>query len=119
MHTAVETPTYVLSAKRADLSEAERDTVLDQLMADPASGDLIRESGGVRKVRIGKDDSGKSGGYRVLTYFMDDRSPVFLLLVIDKVEADNITAKQKKRLWDLAKTIKQTRDGDTWGARRG
>lgn len=109
LHTAVETPTYLAAVKRLGLSDAEREAVLDLVMSAPASGDLIRRSGGIRKVRIAKDDTGKSGGYRVLTYFMDRDAPVFLLLVIDKSEADSITDAQANQLRTIAKAIKDQR----------
>jgi hypothetical protein len=51
LHTAVETPSYEAAARKAGLSQADRDAVLDTVMRDPAAGDLIRGSGGVRKVR--------------------------------------------------------------------
>jgi hypothetical protein len=108
-HTAVETPTYLAAARKAGLSEDDRNAVLDQVMSDPSSGDLIQKTGGVRKLRIGKRDSGKSGGYRVLSYFMDMEAPVFLLFVIDKSTADNITAEQAKILKTIAKQIKDAR----------
>lgn len=109
LHTAVETPTYLAAAKKAGLSDDDRNTVLDQVMSDPSSGDLIQKTGGVRKLRVGKRDSGKSGGYRVLSYFMDRDAPVFLLFVIDKSEADNITDEQAKILKTIAKQIKDAR----------
>lgn len=109
IHTVVETPTYLAAVKKAGLSGKERDAVLDQVMADPETGDLIRGSGGIRKVRVGKDEGGKSGGYRALTYYMDRSAPVFLLFVIDKTDADTITDTQTKVLKQLAKTIKEER----------
>ena len=109
LHPAVETPTYLAAARRVGLTDAERDAVLDRVMSDPASGDLIRRSGGIRKVRVAKEDTGKSGGYRVLTYFMDRDAPVFLLSVIDKSEVDGITDAQAARLRTIAKAIKDQR----------
>jgi hypothetical protein len=35
------------------------------LAESPQAGDLMKETGGCRKVRIAKDGVGKSGGYRV------------------------------------------------------
>ncbi|WP_375403893.1 type II toxin-antitoxin system RelE/ParE family toxin [uncultured Sphingomonas sp.] len=109
LHTAVETPTYLAAVKRIGLFDAERQSVLDHVMSDPASGDLIRRSGGVRKVRIAKDDTGKSGGYRVSTYFVDRDAPVFLLLIIDKSEVDSITDAQASQLRTIAKAVKEQR----------
>ncbi len=110
LHTAVETPTYLAALKKAGLGEADRNAVLDEFMSKPSAGDLIKGSGGVRKVRIGKEATGKSGGYRALTYFMDASSPVFLLYLIDKRDADNISDAQTNQLRKIAKAIKDERD---------
>ncbi len=109
VHTVVETPTYLAAIRKVGLSGKERDAVLDQVMTNPEAGDLVRGSGGIRKVRVGKDDGGKSGGYRALTYYMDRSAPAFLLFVLDKTDADTITDAQVKVLRRLAKTIKDER----------
>lgn len=80
-------------------------------MTEPASGEMIVGGGGVRKLRLAKDDTGKSGGYRVLTFDMDQGSPVYLRAIIDKTDLANIDAAQKKQLRDLAKAIKDERNG--------
>ena len=105
----METPTYKIAVRKAGLSQAEQDAVLDTVMTNPSAGDLIRGSGGLRKVRVGKEDTGKSGGYRALTFYMDASTPVFLLYVIDKTAAESITDAQAKVLKQLAKTIKAER----------
>lgn len=79
-------------------------------MSNPSGGDIIKKTGGVRKVRIGKQDGGKSGGYRALAYFMDMDAPVFLLFVIDKSVADSISDAQAKILKTLAKAITNERN---------
>ena len=109
LHTAVETPTYLAAAKKAGLTKGDRDAVLDQVMTFPDAGDLIRGAGGMRKVRVGKEDTGKSGGYRALTYYMDREAPVFLLFVINKTDAENITDAQSKALKQIAKAIRDER----------
>jgi hypothetical protein len=109
LHTIVETPTFVRAARRVGLGKAEHDALLDMLMAEPASGELIVGGGGVRKVRLAKDETGKSGGYRVLTFYMGENAPAYLLAIIDKTEIDNISADQKKQLRALAKAIKDER----------
>lgn len=109
LHTAVETPTFRKGAKRVGISRGEHDALLDAVMAEPASGELIVGGGGVRKMRLGKDDTGKSGGYRVLTFYGDDDAPAYLLAIIDKSEVETISADQKKQLKALAKAIKDER----------
>ena len=41
-------------------------------------------TGGARKVRFAKTGHGKSGGYRVITYYGGDDIPVFLMDVYAK-----------------------------------
>ena len=70
---------------------------------------MVQKTGGVRKVRIAKEGGGKSGGYRVLTYYMEVDEPVFLLTVIDKSKAADLTEQQKKILKQLTKALKSKR----------
>jgi hypothetical protein len=105
----VETPTFVRAARRVGLSKEEHDALLDMLMAEPSGGELIVGGGGVRKVRLAKDETGKSGGYRVLTFYLGEDAPAYLLAIIDKTDIDSISADQKKQLRSLAKAIKDER----------
>lgn len=118
LHTVVETPAFARSAKRVGVSAAERDALLDTLMAEPASGEVIVGGGGVRKLRLGREETGKSGGYRVLTFYMDEDAPVYLLAIIDKTELENIGADQKKQLRAFAKAIRMSGENGNRGARR-
>lgn len=49
-------------------------------------------------MRIAKEGKGKSGGYRVTTYFATRDEPVFLLTIISKGKQANLTDKQKNEL---------------------
>ena len=69
MHTVVETPAYLASAKQAGMTETERDVAINLIAGNPEAGDLISGSGGARKVRVPRSGGGKRGGYRVVTYF--------------------------------------------------
>jgi mRNA-degrading endonuclease RelE of RelBE toxin-antitoxin system len=68
---------------------------------------MIQGSGGARKVRIPKEGKGKRGGYRVVTYYLDDETPVYLLTVISKGQSSNLTESQKKQVRDEAKKEKR------------
>jgi len=98
MHTVVETPEYLRAAKKAGMSEAEREAAILFLAERPESGEVIEGSGGARKVRIAREGAGKSGGYRVITYYRDEDTPVFLLTVISKGQRADLTAGQKKQV---------------------
>lgn len=64
----------------------------------PMAGDLIVGSGGARKVRFAKGAGGKSGGYRVVTYFGGEDIPVFLMDVYAKGEKSNLSEADKNAL---------------------
>lgn len=98
MQTVVETPEYLTASKKAGMTEAERESAVSFLAANPDAGDIIPGSGGCRKVRIAKEGKGKSGGYRVITYYKTEDRPVFLLTVISKGKQANLTERQKNEL---------------------
>lgn len=106
MHSVVETPTFIAAARKAGLSEAEREAIVDHIAADPMAGDMIEGGGGVRKVRVPREGKGKSGGYRVITYYMVQDQPVFLLSLLSKSRQANLTDLQKKAVKAAAKGIK-------------
>ena len=76
VRSVVETPNYLSDARKVGVSEPERRFIVDTISADPTMGDLIQGTGGARKVRFQGRGKGKSGGYRVVTYFGGDDIPV-------------------------------------------
>jgi hypothetical protein len=87
----IETPDYLGDAEDAGLSLAEREGIVAFLSENPAAGDLIPGSGGARKVRFAGRGKGKSGGYRVVTYFGGVDIPVFLLNIFAKGDRINLS----------------------------
>jgi hypothetical protein len=76
VQTVVETPTYLAIANKL-FSEEERADIVALVAADPECGDLIRGTGGFRKVRVALKGMGKSGGARVVYIWRNERFPVF------------------------------------------
>ncbi len=56
------------------------------------AGDVVRGSGGCRKVRWGRKGAGKSSGVRVIYYNMLEDGTIWLLLIYAKNEHDTIPA---------------------------
>ncbi len=54
------------------------------------AGDVVRGSGGCRKVRWNRKGSGKSGGVRVIYYNMLQDGTIWLLLIYAKNEHQSI-----------------------------
>ena len=98
MHTVVETPVFISSAKDAGVTEEELDDIRSFLAANPEAGALMAGTGGARKFRWAGKGRGKSGGYRVITFFSGMDIPVFLLDIYTKDEKDNLSQAERNQL---------------------
>jgi hypothetical protein len=81
----------------------QRDAIVDLIAYEPTRGDIIPGSGGLRKIRIGRDGIGKRGGARVIYYFYNERFPILLVALYAKNEKNDLTAAKKR---ELAASIK-------------
>lgn len=106
LHAVVETNSFLAAAKDAGMSDDERAAVVDHLAANPEAGDVMQGCGGARKVRVAKPGRGKSGGYRVITFFGGGEIPVFLLTVFAKNEKVSLNMKERNGLAELCKVLK-------------
>ena len=112
MHTVVETPSYLADAKAAGLTEGEREAVVEMLADHPEAGDEIGGTGGARKVRVAGRGKGKSGGYRVITFYSGEDVPVFLLAVYFKVDRANLSKAERNELKGiLGDVVREYRKG--------
>jgi hypothetical protein len=98
MQAVLETKSFEASAKAAGLTEDEKFEIIRTLAADPLKGDIIKGTGGARKLRFARKGKGKSGGYRVVTYFAGDDIPVFLLEVFAKNDKINLSKSEQNEL---------------------
>ena len=79
------------------------------LMGNPAAGDLIPDSGGLRKLRFpdSRRGKGKRGGLRIVYYWWTTGLEFWLFTIYDKSDADDLTPRQrlsfKKALGDELK----------------
>ena len=98
MQTVVETPGFLSDANALGITEPERTAIVEWIAANPDAGDLIVGTGGARKVRFAGKGKGKSGGYRVITFYSGLDIPVFLLNVFAKNEKIDLTQKERNTL---------------------
>lgn len=98
MHTVVATPTFLADAKAAGVSDAEMADIVSTIAHDPLAGDVMVGTGGARKVRVAGRGFGKSGGFRVVTYYAASDVPVFLLALVDKGERANLSKAERNEL---------------------
>jgi hypothetical protein len=81
------------------------------LLADPAAGKLISGGGGIRKIRFGRAGRGKSGGGRVIYYFLSARNQIYMLAAYPKSVKVDLSVQEISVLHDLAKALKRNSDG--------
>ncbi|MBD2783314.1 type II toxin-antitoxin system RelE/ParE family toxin [Xenorhabdus sp. DI] len=67
----------------------------------PEFGQVIPDTGGLRKIRWVSYRTGKRGGVRVIYYYKLSDSQIRLLLIYKKGIKDNLTEKEKKILRSL------------------
>lgn len=100
----VETPQF-LSAARRLLDDAERSALVDYLAYNPTAGDLIRGTGGVRKLRWSLEGRGKRGGARVIYFHHNAALPLFLLTAFAKNVRADLSQAECNELRTLTKQL--------------
>ena len=80
--------------------------LLQKFLAErPDAGAIIRGSGGVRKVRWAGRGKGKSGGVRVIYYWLQAADRIHLLLIYGKGEQAELTGQDLLRVKRLLEQI--------------
>jgi hypothetical protein len=108
LQTVVETPAFQRSAAKAGMTENDIIQLVDFLAANPDAGDEIKETGGCRKLRVAGRGKGKSGGYRVITFYSGTAIPVFLLQAYSKADKSDLNAAERRDLRKLTGAIVET-----------
>lgn len=83
------------------ISEEEYRLLQLHLSVRPESGDIIKGSGGIRKLRWTGSGRGKRGGIRVIYYYFTKDEQIYMLYAYPKNEKDDLTADQLKQLKQL------------------
>jgi hypothetical protein len=71
------------------------------LVVNPLAGALLKKSGGLRKLRWRIAGRGKSGGIRVIYYYVTVDTKIFMLVACEKSKKDDLTQKQLANLRKL------------------
>ena len=100
----IETPTFTRMLT-ALLTDDEYRGLQNELMEDPERGDIIKGGGGIRKLRYAAQGRGKSGGVRVIYYWVKDNHQIYMLVVYPKSKKDNLTYKETAILRGFVKEL--------------
>ncbi len=98
------TPKFIRLARKIMTPETLQE-LIDTLAFEPEKGAIIKNTGGIRKIRwnTGKG-GGKSGGIRVL-YYYDGEQIVLLITLYKKSDKEDIDAGEKEQLRKLIQEL--------------
>ena len=100
----IETPMFTRQIKQI-ATDDELKELQKLLIESPDKGDLIRQTGGLRKIRMATGTQGKSGSARVI-YFLATEEIIYLVMAYPKSTKDSLTDAEKSDLKKLTKLLK-------------
>ena len=80
------------------LDDAEYAELQEFMMQNPEAGNVVRGSGGVRKLRWRREGTGKRGGLRVIYFVRYRPNELWMLALYAKAKQDNAPAHILKQL---------------------
>jgi mRNA-degrading endonuclease RelE of RelBE toxin-antitoxin system len=98
----IETPEFVDKFDKI-ATNSEMQALQQELLQNPFRGELIRNTGGARKIRMKLEGKGKRGGARVIYYYIDLHGEIWFLDIYLKTVQEDISENEKKRLYDFIK----------------
>jgi mRNA-degrading endonuclease RelE of RelBE toxin-antitoxin system len=98
----IETSIFTLQIQDL-VSDDQLRALQEWLAVSPTSGNLIKGSGGCRKIRWNTAGKGKRGGIRVIYYWMKDQDLVLFLLAYAKSRTEDLSQAQIKMLGEIVK----------------
>jgi len=75
------------------------------LLQHPEAGNIIQQTGGVRKLRWATSGKGKSGGIRVIYYWKNREDEIWLLTVYNKSERETIPSHILRKIAEEIKDV--------------
>jgi len=103
----VETPAYLRAVE--EFWDIDTQTEFKNFIGvNFLQGDIIPDTGGLRKIRWKGSGKGKRGGTRVIYYFCDENHPIYLLFAYSKNAQTDLTEHEKKLLRRLVLQLKNS-----------
>jgi mRNA-degrading endonuclease RelE of RelBE toxin-antitoxin system len=98
----IETPIFTEDLLKC-LSDDEYREFQQALIANPKKGELIKGSGGLRKIRWKQSHKGKRGGLRIIYWWEQSINQITLIFIYKKTDQEDLTPHQIKILKSLIK----------------
>lgn len=111
--TFVELPLFRNRWENLGLTDADLIRMQAELLDDPKVGDVMRGTGGVRKMRFAFEHRGKSGSVRIIYIDFEVYEKIYLLTAYTKNEKENLTKEERNEIKKLITVLeKQLEDNN-------
>jgi len=105
--TFIEVPMFTRKWKDLGLTDDDLRRLENVLLENPKAGDAIQGTGGLRKIRIPLENSGKRGGGRVIYVDIEWKEIIYFINVYTKNEKDDLTEEEKRAFKAFVKILKE------------
>lgn len=104
--TFVETSRFTKKVDSLKDSEYVKKEIQSALLQNPDAGDVVKETGGLRKLRVRSSGKGKSGSYRLVYVYLNKRGEIYLIDIYSKDEKADLSSEEKRVIRSLIKQLK-------------
>ena len=101
----VELPIFQKRWKELGLNDDDLCKLQVELLENPKVGDVMQQTGGVRKMRFAFQHRGKSGSTRVIYVDFEVYEKIFLITAYSKNEQDNLSDSERKEIKQLIQIL--------------
>lgn len=105
--TFKEVPMFTKKWELLGLTDEDLRALENILLENPKFGDTIQGTGGIRKIRIPLENTGKRSGGRVIYVDIEVKETIYFINVYAKNEKDDLTEEEKKAFKEVAKMLKE------------
>ena len=103
--TFVELPLFRSKWKSLVLDDNDLKRLQEEMLLDPKTVAVMKETGGIRKMRFAFEHRGKSGSIRIIYVDFEIYEKIYLLTAYPKNEKDNLTKAERNELKELVKVL--------------
>ena len=103
----IELPGFHTDWESIGLTDRDLFHLEDELVENPKFGNVMRGTGGIRKLRFPLTNRGKSGSVRVIYVDLEIPEKIYFLTAYAKKEMENLTEKQRSELKALVQLLKK------------
>lgn len=103
--TFVELPLFRSKWKALGLNDNDLKRLQEEILLNPKTGAVMKETGGIRKMRFAFEHRGKSGSIRVIYIDFEVYEKIYLLTAYPKNEKDNLSKAERNELRELVKVL--------------